>query len=106
MNGAIWAAIITGVVTLIGIGVSAHFSQKKMTQEFEAQHAAFMRQSEQTDLKLDAKLEKNLAVMSMRIDMLTDEVKKHNHFAERLPVLEQRVADINDRVKQLETVCK
>lgn len=37
------------------------------------------------------KLELNQAVTNTKLDELTREVRKHNNFAERLPVLEEKV---------------
>ena len=37
------------------------------------------------------KLELNQAVTNTKLDELTREVRKHNNFAERLPVLEEKI---------------
>ena len=37
-----------------------------------------------------------------RIEQLEKKVDKHNHFAERLPVLEEKIAVANHRISDLE----
>ena len=42
------------------------------------------------------------AVMQERINELTREVRKHNGFAERMPVVEEQIKIINHRIEDLE----
>lgn len=42
------------------------------------------------------------AVMEERIDALTREVREHNNFARRLPVVEEQIKGINQRIENLE----
>lgn len=42
------------------------------------------------------------AVMAERIDALTREVRKHNNFAERIPVIEEKIKVVNHRLDDLE----
>lgn len=42
------------------------------------------------------------AVMQERINELTREVRKHNGFAERMPVVEEQIKVINHRINDLE----
>lgn len=44
----------------------------------------------------------NQAVTNTKIDTLTDEVQKHNNFAQRMPVLEEKLENINFRLKNVE----
>lgn len=45
---------------------------------------------------------KNQAVMQTRIDELTREVREHNNFARRMPVVEEKISAINHRLDDLE----
>ena len=65
--------VITGLLTLIGVCVTAWASAK------------------QTRDAVAAKLQLAQAVTDTKLDELTREVREHNNFARRLPVLEQRV---------------
>lgn len=45
---------------------------------------------------------KSQAVMETRLDELTREVREHNHFAQRVPVLEEQIKVANHRIDDLE----
>ena len=45
---------------------------------------------------------KNQAVMNTRLEELTREVREHNHFARRMPVVEEQIKVINHRLEDLE----
>lgn len=61
------------------------------------------KQSEIDDQKLNAKLEKFQAVTETKIEELTREVRKHNNFAERMPVVEEQIKVINQRLDKVES---
>lgn len=42
------------------------------------------------------------AVTNTKIDSLTEEVQKHNNFAQRMPALEEKIEGINVRLKTVE----
>lgn len=48
------------------------------------------------------KMEVQMAVTDTKLDELTREVRKHNNFAERVPVLEEKVSVANHRIDDLE----
>ena len=52
--------------------------------------------------ELEARLEKWKAVTDTQLSELTREVRRHNNFAERMPVIEERVKVINHRISDLE----
>ena len=60
------------------------------------------KQSAIDDQKLNAKLEKFQAVTETKIEELTREVRKHNGFAERMPVVEEQIKAINQRLDKIE----
>lgn len=45
---------------------------------------------------------KSQAVMQTRMDELTREVREHNNFARRMPVVEEQIKVINHRIEDLE----
>ena len=45
---------------------------------------------------------KSQAVTKTRLDELTREVREHNHFAQRVPVLEEQIKVANHRIDDLE----
>ena len=75
------AAAITGLLTLLGVIISNVASNRKV----------------------EHKLETAQAVTDNKIENLTAEVRKHNSFAERLPVIETKVDGLEGRVNKLES---
>lgn len=71
---SILVALITGGLALIGVMYTNSKSNDKMQAEMKAQ------------------FEKAQAVTETKLEELTREVRKHNNFAERVPLLEQKVA--------------
>lgn len=58
--------------------------------------------SAQTRKSMDAQLEKAQAVTDTKVEELTREVRAHNHFAQRMPVVEEQIKVINHRIEDLE----
>lgn len=52
--------------------------------------------------KTEQKLQTAQAVTDCKIDELTREVRLHNNFAQRVPVIEEQVKVINHRIADLE----
>lgn len=48
------------------------------------------------------RLETNQAVTDTKLQTLTDEVRQHNEFAKRMPVVEEQIKVINHRIDDLE----
>ena len=51
---------------------------------------------------MDSNLKTSQAVTETKIDELTREVREHNNFARRMPVVEEQIKVINHRVADLE----
>ena len=77
---AIGPPLITGVLALVGVVITSHSTEKKM----------------------QANLEKHQAVTETKLEELTREVREHNGFARRVPVVEEQIKVINHRIKDLE----
>lgn len=52
--------------------------------------------------EVDAKLDKQQAVTDTKLEELTREVRLHNNFAERIPVIETQMTSVNRRIGDLE----
>ena len=50
--------------------------------------------------------QKSQAVTETRLDELTREVREHNNFARRMPVVEEQIKVINHRIEDLEDAKK
>ena len=50
--------------------------------------------------------QKTQAVMETRIDELTREVREHNNFAKRVPILEEQMGHVCDDIRELQGLHK
>ena len=57
--------------------------------------------NKKSNTKIEQRLEVAQAVTDTKIDELTREVRLHNNFAQRMPLVEQAVKDIKDDVSHL-----
>lgn len=80
MSEAIVVALITGSLSLAGVVITCMATAKK--------NETTMRVSQ--------------AVTDTKIDELTREVRLHNGFAEKIPVMQEQIKVINHRLEDLE----
>ena len=80
MSEAILISLITGGLSLAGVIITNVSSNRKVEQSVKTAQAV-------TDTKLEE---------------LTREVRAHNNFAQRMPVVEEQIKVINHRIKDLE----
>ena len=85
------SAAIGGVVTLIVCMVNNHFTHKKTMEE-----------NKQHNIETEAKLQQTIALIEYKLDELTREVREHNNFARRMPVVEEQIKVANHRIEDLE----
>ena len=77
---AVIVALITGGLSLLGVIITNLKSSRE----------------------IDHKIETRQAVTDTKIEELTREVRIHNGFAERVPVMEEQIKVINHRIEDLE----
>ncbi|MDO5323446.1 MAG: hypothetical protein Q4G06_05455 [Clostridia bacterium] len=58
--------------------------------------------SNKNSREIDHKLETHQAVTDAKLEELTREVREHNNFARRMPVLEEKLSASNRRIENLE----
>ena len=75
----IMIAIITGICSVAGVIITASANSRKLQQQLEI----------------------NQAVVNTKIESLTDEVRKHNNFTVRVPILEEQVSALHVEIKVL-----
>lgn len=80
MSDGIVVAIISGVLTLAGTIITVVAGMSKTSKNIEIVQA----------------------VTNEKLNSLTEEVKKHNEFGQRIPILEERIMSLNQRVEQIE----
>lgn len=77
-------AVISGGITLFGTLVGVYF-QNKATSD-----------------KIANSLDVRQAITDTKLEELTREVRAHNNFAQRMPVVEEQIKVINHRIEDLE----
>ena len=80
MSESIIVALITGGLALIGTVITGNRNARE----------------------LDHKLDKKQAVTDTKLEELTREVREHNNFARRIPVVEEQIKVINHRLEDIE----
>jgi len=78
------ASIVVGLFSLIGVMITNNRANNKMQSEMRTAQA----------------------VTDERIEELTREVRMHNNFAERIPVIEEKIKVANKRIEDLERIPK
>ena len=84
MSEAVLVAVISGGLSLLGVVITGWLTARK----------------NETALKVSQ------AVTDTKIEELTREVRSHNGFAQRLPVVEEQIKVINHRIGVLEAYHK
>ena len=82
MTEAIIVALITGGLSLLGV-IVASISGNRRAEE---------------------KLRVAQAITDAKIEELTREVRKHNNFAEKIPVIQEQIKVVNHRLADLEDI--
>ena len=77
---SIIVSIVTGICSILGVIIAASASSRKLQQQLEISQA----------------------VMNTKLEALTSEVRAHNNFAQRMPVVEEQIKVINHRLEDLE----
>jgi predicted metal-dependent hydrolase len=80
MDASIIVSLITGAVTIATVIINNRSSNREIQHKLETQQAVF----------------------ETKLDTLTAEVREHNNFARRMPVVEEQIKVINHRLEDLE----
>lgn len=64
--------------------------------------AGVMLTNAQAGERTRSQLERNQAVTDTKLDALAREVREHNNFARRIPVVEEQLSSLRGRVEKLE----
>ena len=81
MGEAVVVALVTGVLSIIGTGITVLSANSKTRSAMEVAQA---------ETRKD-------------IQYLADEVKRHNEFASRMPAVEEQIKALDHRVEALES---
>lgn len=80
MSETIICSLITGGLALIGVIIT----------------------NTQSNRKIEHQLDKQQTITETKLEELTREVREHNNFARRMPVVEEQIKVINHRIDDLE----
>jgi predicted metal-dependent hydrolase len=73
-------SVITAIATIITVIINTKASNKEIQHKIETQQAVF----------------------ETKLESLTTEVREHNNYARRMPVVEEQIRVINHRLTDLE----
>jgi len=91
VSEAVKAALITGVLAIVAEVIIAAINSRVMMEKLDKQSQL-----------ADARIERAQAVTDTKLDGLTREVREHNNFAKRVPVVEEQIKVMNHRIQDLE----
>lgn len=80
MSTEVLISIITGACSILGVIITTTASSNKLSNKIQTEQA----------------------VTNTKLEQLTEEVRSHNDFARRIPVLEEQIKVINHRLEDLE----
>ncbi len=80
MSESILIALISSVIPLLGTVITVLWSAGRT----------------------DEKVKTSIAVLETKLENLANEVRRHNNFAQRMPVVEEQIKVINHRLQDLE----
>lgn len=83
--------LITALGSLIAVIATNRANNDKMMHQMELQQ-----------VNIKAELKQAQAVPDTKIEELTREVREHNNFAKRVPVMEEQIKAANHRIEDLE----
>ena len=95
MSDTIIVALVTGGIGLVGTIITVLAANKQTIQTLD-------KKSDLSDARLEAELQRHQAVTETKLEELTREVRLHNNFAQRVPVLEEQIKVANHRIADLE----
>lgn len=88
MTEAVLVAFISGLLTLVGTVITVVATSRSSAR------------------KTEESIRTHQAVTDTKLETLTEEVRKHNGFAERIPVLEEKVSGMDRRLTAVESHLK
>ena len=90
-----WIGLIGTIITAIGSLTAVIVTNR-------ANNEKMLHQMELHQVNIRAELKQAQAVTDTKIDELTREVREHNNFAKRVPVIEEQIKVANHRIEDLE----
>lgn len=94
MSEGIITALITGGLAFAGVLVTKFSGNNKLVNDIKTENNKVI-----NAFKLE--VTKNQAITDTKIEELTREVREHNNFAKRMPVVENEIKHIEEKMTEL-----
>jgi len=101
MEAIISAGIAAAAAIIVGLLNTRSMTNKTMQMNKET-ITEILHQQELHQQEVNAAHQQTIALIEYKIDALTKEVREHNNFARRMPIVEERIEVINHRIEDLE----
>lgn len=88
---ALLGSLISGIVALTVSVINSNAQLRRADHE-----------QDKRMIELQASFDKSIAVIENKMQNLTDEVREHNNFAKRMPVVEEQIKSLEKRIDALE----
>lgn len=90
-----WLGFAGTLITALGSLLAVIITNK-------SNNVNMMHQMELQQVNIKAELKEAQAVTDTKITELTREVREHNNFAKKVPVIEEQIKAVNHRIEDLE----
>ncbi len=91
MSEGILIALIPSILTFAGVLVTVFSSNKKLTNDIKLENNKVV-----NDIKLE--ITAYHSSTDEKIKELTREVREHNNFAKRMPAVEQKIDNVEEKI--------
>lgn len=88
---ALMGSIFSGVIALVVSIVNSNAQLRRADHE-----------QDKRMIELQAAFNQSIAIIDCKMENLTNEVREHNNFAKRMPIVEERLDVLTKRVEHLE----
>jgi len=101
MEATIIAAAIAALASIIVGILNARSLQVKTMQANKETITEIIHQQELHQQEVNAQHQQTIALIEFKLDSLTEEVRRHNNFAQRLPLLEEQMKNAKEEINEL-----
>lgn len=85
------SCLISGTMSLVVCLINANAQQRKSDHE-----------QDKRMIELQAAFNQSIAIIDCKMENLTNEVREHNNFAQKIPVIQEQIKSLSERVASLE----
>jgi hypothetical protein len=101
-------ASIPSLITLVGVILTNRSNKDKIINNIDKKNTTMIAQVKEDNMKVinevKTEMKVNQAVTDTKIEELTREVREHNNFAKRMPVVEEGIENLKEKVNYFHKV--